>query len=509
LLGARISRSWCYYSESYSTLRVTVFLLSANPQLRDILQQALQPNRFPTFCALLIGGSSIFQLPLYQGLISISQRFRSNGKAIRTEYCRILARFLAALLAATISFQLINSTSANGEARLSTATKDEIERSKSGKSKEVTSERHSKIPPGIPPLPANAMMAKPPKMLRGVPTAGKTMDLTLFAFVRAVDIGIQSSTKLTSPSTRTMKVVAKVATPLLFAASSATIMHAFFYASSRLPFTYVKWIERIAELDERLLRALREARYGNFVYGKETGIGPLLGSMCNDLGLPEEWGNPARTIPLPCEVVHHGSGQSCEWHAISRFWRAWRRALGVYAPLQALILLRILSQRPKKPLKAIFKVTLDAARSSAFLGAFVSLFYYGVCLGRTRIGPKIFSYKSITPQMWDSGLCTAVGCLLCGWSVLFEITRRRVELMLFVLPRALGVWFPRRYERQVCNHNSNFCHIPRHVLTMQQHRWREQVTFALSAAVILTAAQEKPDRVRGVFGRVLGRVIAP
>jgi hypothetical protein len=228
-------------------------------------------------------------------------------------------------------------------------------------------------------------------------------------------------------------------------------MHAFFYSPSRLPFTYVNWIERIAELDERLLRALREARYGNFVYGKETGIGPLLGSMCKDYGLPEKWGNPAETIPLPCEVVHHGSGTNCEWHAISRFWRAWRRALGVYVPLQALILLRILSQRPKQPMKVVQRVALDAARSSAFLGAFVSLFYYGVCLGRTRIGPKIFSYETITPQMWDSGLCITAGSLLCGWSVLFEVARRRVELMLFVLPRALSVWFPRRYDLQVHN----------------------------------------------------------
>lgn len=40
-----------------------------------------------------------------------------------------------------------------------------------------------------------------------------------------------------------------------------------------------------------------------------------------------------------------------------------------------------------------------------------------------------------------------------------------------------------------------------------QNQWREHVAFALSAAVVITAAQERPERVRGVFGKLLGSVI--
>ncbi|KAF2432020.1 hypothetical protein EJ08DRAFT_586307 [Tothia fuscella] len=323
----------------------------------------------------------------------------------------------------------------------------------------------------------------------GIPLAGKSLDITLFAFTRAMDIVLQSSSTLQSPKSQCTRLISNYATPVLFAASSATLMHAYFYSPNRLPYTYVKWIDRLSELDERLLHALREVRYGNFVYGKDTGMAPLLGSMCKELGLPEVWGDPEQTIPIPCEVVHHGSGPSCEWHAIMRFWRAWKKALGVYAPIQAVILVRALYKQPKNFFPALAQAIYNASRNSAFLGAFVSLFYYGVCLGRTRLGPKIISSKTISPQMWDGGLCITSGCLLCGWSVLLEIPRRRVELMLFVVPRALGVWFPRWYDRV--------------------HRWREQLAFAVSAAVILTAAQERPDRVRGVFGRVLRSVVAP
>lgn len=37
--------------------------------------------------------------------------------------------------------------------------------------------------------------------------------------------------------------------------------------------------------------------------------------------------------------------------------------------------------------------------------------------------------------------------------------------------------------------------------------WREQLVFALSAATILTAAQTKPERVKGVFGKFLQQIL--
>lgn len=351
----------------------------------------------------------------------------------------------------------------------------------------------------------------------GVPLAGKTLDLTLFAFVRAADILAQWYWQTKATKRKATQWWSSKSSSILFAASSAVIMHAFFYAPSRLPYTYVQWIGRIAECDERLIHTLRQAKYGNFVYGKDTGLAELLGSMAKDYNLPEEYGDPAKTIPIPCELVHHGCGPSCEWHALWRFWRASRLALGVYAPLQALVLLRKLRAPGANQTDVLSKVCADTARSSAFLGSFVALFYYGVCLTRTRLVPKVISAKTITPQMYDSGLCVLGGCLLCGWSVMFEYVQRRTELMLFVLPRALAVWFPRRYLLEVCSSSSltfsaiclrtTIFSIRKLLTESAQHRWREQTVFAISTAIVLTAAQERPDRVRGVFGRMLKQVI--
>ena len=218
-------------------------------------------------------------------------------------------------------------------------------------------------------------------------------------------------------------------------------------------------------------------------------MAPLLGSMCHDYGLSEELGDPAKTVPIPCELVHMGCGESCEKHALTRFFRGCFFAARMYAPLQLVVLLKHAKNRPwtgrpaGRARSVVAQCMQDTARSSAFLGTFIAFFYYGVCLSRTRIGPRLFSSRTITPQMWDSGLCVLGGCFLCGMSILVEQSRKRFEIMLFVLPRAAATWLPRRY--------------------LPEHQWREHLVFTLSAAVVLTSAQEEPKSVRGVLGTFL------
>jgi len=165
--------------------------------------------------------------------------------------------------------------------------------------------------------------------------------------------------------------------------------------------------------------------------------------MCKDYSWPLDWGDPTKVIPIPCEMVHMGTGPSCHWHALVRFAKAFKFAMAMYLPLQLLL-------RATHPsFAALRKACKEAVRSSTFLGAFIALFYYGVCLSRTRLGPWLFSKNTITPMMWDSGLCVRAGCLLCGWSILAEVEKRRQELALFVAPRAAATIFPRRYPEQV------------------------------------------------------------
>ena len=284
------------------------------------------------------------------------------------------------------------------------------------------------------------------------PLAGKTMDLTLFVATRAVetvvaDIWSRHKTSRISKNswTSTEAAISHLADAGVFAISAGTVMWAWVYLPDRLPRAYNKWIQEAAQVDHRLIEVLRKARWGEFVYGKDTGVAPVLQSMCKDYGWPLSWGDPAITIPLPCEMVHMGAGRSCHYHAAARFARAFKFAMATYLPLQILVKARggIVS------LPALQKACKEALRSSTFLAAFIGLFYYGVCLARTQLGPKLFNPTTISPMMWDQGLCVQAGCMLCGFSILIEAERRRQEVAIFVAPRALATLLPRVYERKV------------------------------------------------------------
>jgi hypothetical protein len=273
-------------------------------------------------------------------------------------------------------------------------------------------------------------------------------------------------------------------------------MWTWIYHPARLPRSYTKWIGRAADVDPRLLQALQRCRTGELVYGRDTGQAPLLTGMCADYGWPLPWGDPAASVPFPCDVVHMNRAgawsPSCEAHAAARLLRSFRWAWTRYLPF-ALALggargPRLAAAANPRALRATL---LSSARSSAFLAAFVSLFYYGVCLARTRLGPHLLRDKDSVEmrQRIDGGLCVAAGCALCGWSILLESPARRKDVALFVAPRALATLLPRRYD-----------------LAKQ---WRERVAFAAGTAVVFTCALEKDRaRLRGFIGWVLGSVFA-
>lgn len=277
-------------------------------------------------------------------------------------------------------------------------------------------------------------------------------------------------------------MVGSLADPAMFATSCALIMWAWVYTPDRLPQSYNKWIKSAAAVDPRLLEALRKTRYGEMVYGVETGQAYVLGDMCKDYDWPLEYGDPVKSIPFPCEVVHMGMGKNCEYHALSRFKRSFVWAISTYLPLNLIL-------KARNPSRKGFADALrSSAQSSAFLGAFIALFYYGVCLGRTRAGPKLIGNDVVARRKIDSGICIGTGCLMCGWSVLIENANRRKELGLFVAPRALATLLPRKY--------------------LPEHQWRESLAFAMSVAVVFTCISERPQRVRGVLGKLLHRVMA-
>lgn len=343
-----------------------------------------------------------------------------------------MTRFLAAFAASWFSIHLLNGTRATPSSMRRLETPETVV--------------HASIIEVASPLEEQSEQSQiHPHVL-----AGRSMDLTLLAITRALDTLIgdlwsrhRRSRTANNKWTRAESMVSQLADAGVFAISAGAVMWAWFYLPERLPRAYSRWIGEAAQVDRRLVEALRKARWGEFVYGRDTGQAPLLQSMCRDYGWPLEWGDPEKTIPIPCEMVHMGTGPSCHWHAAVRFVRAFKFALATYLPLQLLMKAR------KPSIRALRRTLIDAMRSSAFLGAFISLFYYGVCLSRTQLGPKLFGTEKITPMTWDQGLCVGAGCFLCGSSVLIEAEKRRQEVAFFVAPRAASTILPRRYDSKV------------------------------------------------------------
>ncbi|GAQ06539.1 hypothetical protein ALT_3860 [Aspergillus lentulus] len=435
-------------------------------QLSRTLTNAIRLDSFPTFCALLVAGSTVLPVLLLRLCALVSSRIGEISGLVKSRGFLRLVRFAAAFVSAWFSFQLLNQKPIRlqGSAVISSQKPGNRDNAGHSPEKKITAQYSPDL-------------------------AGRTMDLTLFTFTRAMDVLVclgwsrwQASRRSQNRWSLAETVAPVLADTGLFAASSAVVMWAWFYLPERLPRSYGKWIGEVAKVDIRLIEALRRARRGIFVYGKETGQAPLLESMCEDYNWPREWGDPSKTIPIPCEMVHMGYSPNCEKHAAWRFARTFKFACATYIPLQVVFRLRSM-----KTMSSLWRALADALRSSTFLASFVSIFYYSVCLARTRIGPKILSRETVTPQMWDSGLCVGAGCLMCGWSILVESARKRQEIALFVAPRAAATVLPRYYDKK--------------------YQSRERVTFALSAAILFTCLRERPSMVRGVFGKIATSVL--
>ncbi|KAG2731523.1 hypothetical protein G9P44_005110 [Scheffersomyces stipitis] len=298
-----------------------------------------------------------------------------------------------------------------------------------------------------------------------------SLDLTLLLTTRALDTLVSSTLAHVVPS-----ILQSKGDALLFILSSFLVMFSWFYKPESLPPSYRGWITAAANMDDELIWALKGLREGTLVYGEHGPLEDILVPMAERYGQDPKRGSLIHNQPIECEVVHAFTTKNCEVHALWRFYRGFVFSLKVYGPLNALMLL---FPNKSKMSTRIWRAFLSTCRSSCFLGTFISLYWYGVCLVRNRLFPKLFPNKPLVE--WDITWGPTVGAMLCGLSSFVETQGRRKELALFVAPRGLGTLVPT--EPSEINLRI------------------EAIVFSFSLAVLVAFSKKDPKSVRGIFGK--------
>lgn len=275
-------------------------------------------------------------------------------------------------------------------------------------------------------------------------------------------------------------------------------------------------------MDHRLLQLLRFAREGTFVYGEPATDEAMrnIEGVAGRLGVSASEIDPFCVQKIPCYVAHGkeiNSG-SCQVNLVRRWFKAFGQSLGIYLPV--FVVPALLFRRRKlvrDPAGELAHILQGAGRSSAFLATFVGLTWYGVCLGRTVLFPRLL--PSVGTNFWESGFQCQLGSFLCGFSLLLESKRRRGEMALYVAPRALyalmdevlpeswldedHAWFSTWSERFLFASSMG-------VLTSAVRRFPSSSALSfLRADVDRAQTVHRPDLVRGVAKGIMQYSVGP
>ncbi|KAG5722505.1 hypothetical protein E4T56_gene2885 [Termitomyces sp. T112] len=350
-----------------------------------------------------------------------------------------------------------------------------------------------------------------------------TLDLTLLLLVRAADSLLQTFIRRTAlvkdvgttrasqeQGTEAATILTSRIDAFVFWASSARIMWCFFYKPERLPKSYVKWIATLANLDGRVIQTLQLLREGNWSYIKGSPANSaVLAGLSRELGYNTSWGDPTmlpayggivadaawKTLGvknrrgvggIPCEIVHGSIGSSlglegsCMANSLIRGVMAFLEAIAIYLPAH---LIPVLLTRPHILLNLHRALTtlFGVVRSATFLSTFVSLYWFVVCVTRSLVLARLFPW--ISHDFWDGPFgCIFAGSLMCGSSIWIETGRRRGEMALYVLPRAVRACLPDALLRK----------------RSKIARLIERIVFVISFSTLVTAAIHQPYTLRGL-----------
>ena len=192
---------------------------------------------------------------------------------------------------------------------------------------------------------------------------------------------------------------------LTFTLSQVIIMYGAMHAKDCVDSSYYKWIKNMGQLSEKQIQYTMRSRIdSNAMYRLAS----------------EKW--------EPCHPVWH-KDRSCLRSNLIDFFQCILRAGRMYLPVHFLPMLlftpKIVLSNPGTFVKLKL---LNTLRSAIFLSFYVFNMKESMCILRNM-------FKN------DNGYISIVGGFMAGLSILIEHSKRRIELCLYVIPRAIEILF--------------------------------------------------------------------
>ncbi|KAF7725989.1 hypothetical protein EC973_009135 [Apophysomyces ossiformis] len=183
---------------------------------------------------------------------------------------------------------------------------------------------------------------------------------------------------------------------------------------------------------------------------------------------------------VPCGVIHPWL-DSCNAVAAERFAQVFKSMMPVYGTLHFVPMLLLRTKHVmNEPTKMLSKTALATLKSGAFLASFVTLYQYQVCLHRNLVESGWTKFNS-------KYLYYLYG-FTCSYSSIFlEDKKRRSELALYVLPKAIQSFYSIAYQR--------------HWIIKIKHF--EVIMTSIAMGIIMSFYQEEPDVLSSFVRKIM------
>jgi len=266
---------------------------------------------------------------------------------------------------------------------------------------------------------------------------------------------------------------------LLFALTSAQVLYAYTMQPQTLPPDFYSFMLKAARVPKDLLE-LNNLNVRKMPLDTMIVVDAVQKYKPTAHALKVAQTLPAYPPVVPCEVIHPWI-DGCNNTAIERFSKVFKSMLPVYGTLHFVPMLLLRTEHLKRePVKMLTKTTIATMKSGAFLASFVMLYQYQIC-GHRNLIKADFTTVNSKYLYWLAGF-------VCSYaSIFFEDKRRRTELALYVLPKALKSFYEICYQRKWIIRVQHF----------------EVIMASFAMGVIMSFYQDEPDVLSSFVRKVM------